>query len=283
MKKSVLGTRIQSLRKQKGITQEELGKALGVTAQAVSNWECGGTPDAELLPHIADYFGVSIDNLFGRTDEVKSDLGKGVLMDLYHTDIEERFEKAFQYCWSIQQGLFNLEPEMVEGMLQDRLFIPDTTKTGSVLYFKEGITAMRINKDTHSFFILPTPKEGMDACLLPPEKYEHFLSVLGKPDRMKTLLFLYKRKALALSPERLGKYLDMETKKAKEIMQDLESLDLLQALDMDVEEGEQTFYRVSEYFGSSVLMIPFLVALTDLIEKPLCSVSNMSGTRETLL
>lgn len=39
MKKSALGTRIHSLRKEKGITQEELGKAIGVTSQAVSKWE----------------------------------------------------------------------------------------------------------------------------------------------------------------------------------------------------------------------------------------------------
>ena len=41
-----LGQNIHRLRKEKGITQEELGSAVGVTAQAVSNWECGGMPDA---------------------------------------------------------------------------------------------------------------------------------------------------------------------------------------------------------------------------------------------
>lgn len=283
MKKSVLGTRIQALRKEKGITQEELGKALGVTAQAVSNWECGGTPDAELLPHIADYFAVSIDNLFGRTDEVKSDLGKSVLMDLYHTNLEERFEKAFQYCWSIQQGVFNLEPEIVEGILQDRLIIPDSMKACSLLYFVEGISAMRINKDTHSFFFMPTPKGGMEECLLQPEAYEHFFSVLGKPGRMKTLFFMYKRKALALSAIRLAKYLNMQMEEAEEILQDLCSINLLQAFETDAEEGEQALYKVLEFYMGSVLLIPFLVAATDLIDRPISSFNNTSGTRESLL
>lgn len=283
MKKSVLGTRIQALRKQKSITQEELGKALGVTAQAVSNWECGGTPDAELLPYIADYFQVSIDNLFGRTDEVKNDLGKSVLMDLYHTDIEERFEKAFQYCWSIQQGLFDMDPEVVEGILQDRLIIPDSTKASSYLWFREGTAVMRINKNTHNFFLMPTPKNGLESCILQPEAYEHFFSVLGRTGRMKVLLFLYKRKALALSAHRLAQYLGMKEGEAAEILQDLCSLNLLQAFETDAEEGEQTFYKVYELSRGSVLLIPFLLAATDLIEIPTCAFANGSPKRETLL
>ena len=37
---------IKRIRKEKGLTQEQLGQLLGVTTQAVSKWERGGTPDA---------------------------------------------------------------------------------------------------------------------------------------------------------------------------------------------------------------------------------------------
>lgn len=61
-----LGTTIRELRRRDGRTQEALAAALGVTAQAVSRWEsCGSYPDMELLPVIANYFHVSIDELFG--------------------------------------------------------------------------------------------------------------------------------------------------------------------------------------------------------------------------
>ena len=39
---------------------------MDVLAQAVSKWENGGVLDTELRPMIADYFGVSVDSLFGR-------------------------------------------------------------------------------------------------------------------------------------------------------------------------------------------------------------------------
>lgn len=61
-----LGERIKALRLQEGRTQEALANKLGVTAQAVSRWEkevC--YPDMELIPSLANCFGITIDELFG--------------------------------------------------------------------------------------------------------------------------------------------------------------------------------------------------------------------------
>ena len=59
-----IGSNIAALRKEKGITQEELANALGVSAQAVSKWENNSScPDVSLLTVIADYFGVTVDAL----------------------------------------------------------------------------------------------------------------------------------------------------------------------------------------------------------------------------
>ena len=61
-----LGKRIRELRKRDGRTQESLAEALGVTSQAISRWEAnGGYPDMEMIPAIANYFHISIDELFG--------------------------------------------------------------------------------------------------------------------------------------------------------------------------------------------------------------------------
>jgi transcriptional regulator with XRE-family HTH domain len=58
--------KIAELRKQKQIGQQELAKVLGVTYQSVSKWETGTTmPDITLLPDIAEYFNVSVDELLG--------------------------------------------------------------------------------------------------------------------------------------------------------------------------------------------------------------------------
>jgi len=65
-----LGNNIRQLRRRDRKTQENLAEALGVTSQAVSRWESGGSyPDMNLIPSIANYFGVSIDELFGYEGE----------------------------------------------------------------------------------------------------------------------------------------------------------------------------------------------------------------------
>ena len=50
---NTLNENIVRLRKQAGMTQEELGRRVMVSTQAVSRWERGGSPDIALLPVIA--------------------------------------------------------------------------------------------------------------------------------------------------------------------------------------------------------------------------------------
>lgn len=61
-----LGDKIKELRKRDERTQEALAEAVGVSCQAVSRWENAlAYPEMELIPSIANYFGISIDELFG--------------------------------------------------------------------------------------------------------------------------------------------------------------------------------------------------------------------------
>ena len=62
--------RLYQLRKQKGLSQEELANRLNVSRQTVSKWEVGdSTPDMEKLIAMSDLFDVSLDNLvMGKED-----------------------------------------------------------------------------------------------------------------------------------------------------------------------------------------------------------------------
>ena len=62
-----IGSVIALNRKKMGLTQDALAQQLGVTNQAVSKWESDQScPDILLLPRIADIFGITVDELFGR-------------------------------------------------------------------------------------------------------------------------------------------------------------------------------------------------------------------------
>ncbi|MCH5200419.1 MAG: helix-turn-helix transcriptional regulator [Oscillospiraceae bacterium] len=61
--------RIQELRKQKGISQEELANELGISRQAVSKWESGQSfPELDNIIALSDYFGVSADHILKGTE-----------------------------------------------------------------------------------------------------------------------------------------------------------------------------------------------------------------------
>lgn len=77
MNEHLIGIQISNYRKAAGMTQEELGEAVGISGQAVSRWECGGAPDISLLPAIADRLGVTIDGSVLLVDEGTSALDEG--------------------------------------------------------------------------------------------------------------------------------------------------------------------------------------------------------------
>lgn len=80
-----IADRIQTLRKARGVSQEELADRIGVSRQAVSKWESEqSSPDLEKIILLSDYFGVTTDYLLkGIEPERHSGEGKGQNAEIY--------------------------------------------------------------------------------------------------------------------------------------------------------------------------------------------------------
>ena len=82
-----IGKKITDLRKAHNMTQMELADKLGISFQAVSNWERGSTmPDISKLPELAEIFHISVDELLNG----KAPLVKAVLNDTIDEYMEDR-------------------------------------------------------------------------------------------------------------------------------------------------------------------------------------------------
>ena len=106
-----INEQIAFLRKQKGLTQEDLARALGVTNQAVSKWESAQCcPDIQLLPDIARLFEVSVDELLGYTPASASE----DIMLILRKKIEslpkgDDFDFAFRMAAALHVIIFSKE------------------------------------------------------------------------------------------------------------------------------------------------------------------------------
>ena len=87
---TTLGKRIAALRREKGLTQDELAEKLGVSPQAVSKWENDQTcPDISILPLLAKILGVSVDALL--TGEAQQVPAVRMLPEDERKDIKDMF------------------------------------------------------------------------------------------------------------------------------------------------------------------------------------------------
>ena len=79
-----IGRTIARERRHKGITQEELAAHLGVSKAAVSKWELAQSlPDVSLLPRIAAYFSLTLDELFDWHDELTEAESTALYAEVY--------------------------------------------------------------------------------------------------------------------------------------------------------------------------------------------------------
>ena len=69
----MLSEKLYKLRKNSGLSQEQLAEQLNVSRQAISKWESGtAVPESEKLVAISNYFGVSVDYLLKDDEEGKT-------------------------------------------------------------------------------------------------------------------------------------------------------------------------------------------------------------------
>ena len=189
---SVIGKQIKKYRNQKKYTQEKLGSLIGVTTQAVSKWERGGTPDAEVLPKLADALGVSIDALFGREEQ---DIRLTLMKKLSAMPQDEAFRSAFNYCWSLILGLSGDE-SLTEDFADTFTGHPEKSDKHNDYFSKllcdDGLALARISDDFRHFFLMIRPQEeGILSHFESEDAIRQVFALFADKKTLKILYYLY--------------------------------------------------------------------------------------------
>ena len=260
----MIGKQIASLRKEKGIKQEELAKYVGVSTQAVSKWENGGVPDTELLPKIADFFSVSVDSLFGRNITDYSNLKSALMKKISDTPCDERFKLVFNYCWDMERALMPCGRHTA-GSIEDyeKGISVDAQHYSSVMK-NDGFTRMGVANRSQYFLIVPEPKSTDDAYFKGID-YPSFFRDISDNDFWNACVYLNKRdykKAFttALFINKLG----ISEEKSGEILSKLKKYKMVYYTQIEMDDEIQTVY----HFNPTPSFIALLIFAREIIEKP---------------
>lgn len=238
-----IGKKIADLRKAKGVKQEELARFVGVTAQAVSKWENGGVPDTELLPKIADFFNVSIDELFSRRNDISFDIQDVILKDLLKTKIENRISRAFELCWTIEQSMYGTIFSDHERFKEEAKTHSDDDQLYSQILLDSGYTEMGLFNRMQYFLIVPDSKDKNKA-LLDGINYPDFFKLLADKDIFETLVFLYKRESFnAFTENLIINELGCTEEKAVQIISELLRINILSKTVVEVDDELVEVYQ----------------------------------------
>lgn len=129
MDQAKIGAYLKELRKEKGITQEELAEKLGVSGRTISRWETGfNMPDISLLVEIAEFFDVSIPEII--KGERKS--------EIMNEDVKEVAETMSDYAKAEKERLVKS--------------IRNMSVIGLIAFIVHGVLGVTFAYDRNSFF-----------------------------------------------------------------------------------------------------------------------------------
>ena len=253
-----IGNIIAKLRKEKGVTQEELAKHAQVSTQAVSKWENGGVPDTELLPKIADFFSVSIDTLFGRNITDYSDIENALAKKVCQPTWKERIDTTFELCWIIQTAQNGDSIKKIQDELGDKGQIYSSNIDDS------GFTLMGLSRRLPYFLLAPECKdknlaffEGID--------YVTFFKDFGDKAVFDTMVLLNKREQdKGFTPNWLIKNLKIEIEKATEVINILKKYRLIKTTQLEMDDMTQEIYT----YDPTPSFVALLIFAREMIDRP---------------
>ncbi len=234
MSYSMVGEQILKFRKEKGLTQRELGEAIGVSSSAVSQWESGGTPDISLLPAISDMLGVTVDALFGRTEAKREDMEEAVGSYIASLPKDKRLGRLVSL----------MSKAMLTGCVDKIADLVDFERRDSETTYisRDGlVTAVSLG----GLSFLCHSEGTLDDLLFCDERVSRLFSALSCPHALAMLSNLYRETPRYRTAGALAKLTGITQGETEEILSKFTELRLTEELELETEDGGVKAYRVN--------------------------------------
>ena len=278
---SAIGEQIKKFRNQKKYTQEKLGNLIGVTTQAVSKWERGGTPDAEVVPKLADALGVSIDALFGREEQ---DLHLLLTKKLSKLPVDDAYHSALEICWSMMVGLIGDE-NYAEDFMDTFMGHSYTNRNPSPDYFAKlirdsGIVTARVSSDINQFYLLAEPKKGsILAHLEDMEAIRRVFALLADKNVLKIIYYLYSKPIMPLTLPLISRETGLDMQDTERYMKLICDNKLAYPMTIGSVDGEIESYEICR----EGCLVPLLCLADEIAKKNPFPIFSVMDRKKSLL
>ena len=182
MKEINIARAVITKRKEMGITQEELAGYIGVSSGAVSKWETEQSyPDILLLPRLAAYFNISLDELMGYEPQMaKGDIGK-LYCRLYEDLSEKAFDDVLEECRAIIKKYYSCFPLLVKmgELLINASGLADDSETATSLLSEAKELFIRVRKESGDAELIKAALYMQATCTIMTDPNE-VIELLGK-------------------------------------------------------------------------------------------------------
>lgn len=272
-----LGSTIAKLRKERNLTQEQLGQAVGVSAQAVSKWEKGGTPDVEMLPILARFFGISIDSLFGGESAPTEDMRQILNRWLFSFPHNKRMMELFRLLCTTFRTAYYTDNQSLSSVMDQLVNLPLPScystvhsEEGSVetwlrssIVIEEGLQLGCLAEDLPLFLLLPEPEMGYAYHFSHMDTYRALYSALALPGNLEILLHFYGREHKKISGKAVAKAVNLPEAQVEDCLKTLCEVHLLWVAEVETEDGLISVYQAHDNYA----LVPFLLLSRWLMEK----------------
>jgi len=144
-------------RKEKGITQEKLAEYIGVSKASVSKWESEQSyPDILLLPELATFFNVSVDELLGYSPQLTNEDIKKMYNKLSHEFAAKPFDEVMEQCNEIIKKYYSCFPFLLSmiQLLLNHLALAKTEEIKKEILQQCILLSQRVKEESGNLYDL---------------------------------------------------------------------------------------------------------------------------------
>ena len=257
-----IAEKLTQLRTGKGVTQDDVAKALGVSNKTVSKWENGtSSPDLTMLVALAEYYALSTDTLLGLSHDEKS-IPVAISNTLRGSDRNKLILKISEIIYGIffaavgsptsEIGKINTETSPIPPK-------PDVAPRSSISL--DEFYGFVVNSDNMNLSVMLWQNQADFAWLLEEEnqdKIAELFRFLGNRDVLRVMYFIHNASySQHFTADYAAKHTGVEVSRIAEILETCYELGLCTKSTAHLKDGETFVY---ESFGDGLLLSLIAIA-----------------------